>query len=127
MLNTFYILRSRWQEVLLIVGLQAASGFAFMQAMQSAQSDNAGNSDILPFAVLLFVTFSVVAKMLSLGFARTSFTDGPMHYEPWTLLKIGYHYFWRIIGFELLVALIAVSIIIGFTWCLNCWALLRNQ
>ena len=51
--------------------------------------------------------------MLALGFARTSLTDGPLHYEPWPLLKIGHHYFWRIIGFELLIGLITVSVAVG--------------
>jgi hypothetical protein len=112
MLGTFHILRMRWQEVLLIVGLQAASGFALMQAMQSG-SDNANTADTLPFAAFLCVMFAVVAKMLAIGFARTSFTDGPLYYEPWPLLKIGLHYFWRIIGFEMLIGLITVSVMIG--------------
>jgi hypothetical protein len=113
MLTTFRILRIRWQEVLLIVGLQAASGFAFMQAIKNGGSDKADTAGIVPFAAFLFVIFAVAAKMLSLGFARTSFTDGPLHYEPWPLLKIGHHYFWRIIGFELLIGLITTSIMIG--------------
>jgi hypothetical protein len=97
---------------LLIVGLQAAGGFAFMQAMKGDGSDP-GAAEGLPFAAFLFVMFAVVAKMLALGFARTSFTDGPLHYEPWPLLKIGHHYFWRIIGFELLIGLITVSVVVG--------------
>jgi hypothetical protein len=111
MLGTLHILRMRWQEVLLIVGLQAAGGFAFLQAMKSG--GDSGTVEVLPFAALLFVTFAVVAKMLAIGFARTSFTDGPLHYEPWPLLKIGHHYFWRIVGFELLIGLITASIMIG--------------
>lgn len=111
MLKTFYILRTRWQEVLLIVGLQAASGFAFMETMQDG--DKADTAAILPFAAFLFVVFAVVAKMLALGFARTSFTDGPLHYDPWPLLKIGHHYFWRIVGFELLVSLITAAVVVG--------------
>jgi hypothetical protein len=112
MLGTLHILRARWQEVLLIVGLQAASGFAFMQAMKSGGSETEA-VEILPFAALLFVIFAVVAKMLAIGFARTSFTDGPLHYEPWPLLKIGHHYFWRIVGFELFIGLITASVVVG--------------
>jgi len=112
MLNTLHILRARWQEVLLIVGLQAAGGFAFMQAMKGGVS-GADATEILPFAAFLFAIFAVAAKMLTIGFARTSFTDGPLHYEPWPLLKIGHHYFWRIIGFELLIGLITASVVVG--------------
>lgn len=112
MLKTLHILRTRWQEVLLIVGLQAAGGFAFMQTIKSGDGD-AGADATLPFAALLFVTFAIIAKILALGFARTSFTDGSLHYEPWPLLKIGYHYFWRILGFELLVGLITASVVVG--------------
>jgi hypothetical protein len=114
MVGTLYILRSRWQEVLLIVGLQGAGQFALMQVVQDANSTEAGKAELLPFAALLTVTFWVVAKMLSIGFARTSFTDGPMHYDPWMLLKIGYHYFWRIIGIELFIGMLTVSLIVGF-------------
>jgi hypothetical protein len=113
MLGTFRILRARWQEVLLITGLQGASGFAASQILQIASSNNSAAFGSLFFAALLFAIFLVVAKMLALGFARTSFTDGPMHYEPWTLFKIGHHYFWRILGYEMLVWLIGSGIGIG--------------
>jgi hypothetical protein len=112
MLGTLHILRVRWQEVLLITGLQAASSFALLQTMKSGSDDSTVIENILPFAVLSAV-FWVVAKMLALGFARTSFTDGPLRYEPWPLLKIGHHYFWRIIGFELLIGLITASVAVG--------------
>ena len=52
MLGTLHILRTRWQEVLLIVGLQAAGGFAFMQAMKSGSGDSVAIENSLPFAVL---------------------------------------------------------------------------
>jgi hypothetical protein len=113
MLNTFYILRSRWQEVLLIVGLQAGSGFAASQIIKIAITNNTAAFGNLFFAALLFTIFLVVAKLLTIGFSRTSFTDGPLHYEPGTLLKIGHHYFWRVLEFEILIWIIGTGVGIG--------------
>jgi hypothetical protein len=101
MLETFSILKARWQEVLLIVGLQGVAQYAIMH--MTGTDEKTITSDTVALTAMIYSFGFVVVKLLSLGFARTSFTDGPMQWNPWPLMKIGHHFFWRVVGFEILV------------------------
>ena len=79
--------------------------------MQLAGDDTAKlTSDIL-FLVLTINAFSfVITTLLTLGFARTSVTEGSLRHNPWPLMKIGYEFFWRVLGFKCTVYVLAVLI-----------------
>ena len=113
MFDVTKVLKHRWAEVLLIVGLETAAGYAMLQ-LPIGQKPTAEDLAVTPLAALLFVTFWVVSNLLLLGFLRTSFSDGPMRYEPHNLLKIGYHYFWRMVGVSLIIGAIVAIFIAAF-------------
>lgn len=54
--------------------------------------------------------FLVVWQMLYLGFLATANTEGTTPQEPMKLIKVGRYFFWRIIVFELLFAVIHITI-----------------
>ncbi|OHB55573.1 MAG: hypothetical protein A2Y07_03315 [Planctomycetes bacterium GWF2_50_10] len=118
MINVLGILKHRWPEILLIMGLEAAATYTMLQFPMTNQP-TAAQLSTLPYAALLFVVFWTVANLLRLGLMRTAFTDGPMTYDPWHLLKIGYHYFWRMVGFSLIIAAITAVVVLALMGIMN--------
>jgi hypothetical protein len=96
---------------MLITGLQALAAYALRYSFGAGlpAPDSAPQDGTVAMAALLFVAFSVVAKLLTIGFTRTVFIDGTMRREPAELVKIGFHFFWRIIGIEIGMGLMAAG------------------
>jgi len=100
------------------MGLEAAATYTMLQ-FPMTNEPTAAQLSTLPYAALLFVVFWTVANLLRLGLMRTAFTDGPMTYDPWHLVKIGYHYFWRMVGFSIIIAAITAAVVLGLMGLAN--------
>lgn len=97
--KTLAILRARWPEVTLIVGLYALAIF-------SNNLFRALRCDLSRIFILLHAVFSltvmVVLTMLNFGFMRTVYLQGQERQKPIVLLKKGRDFFSRIFGFGLI-------------------------
>jgi len=96
------ILKARWPEVTLIVGLYAL-------AVLSNSLSRAARPDLTKILLLLCMLFSlslmVVSTILNYGFLRTVYLEGQKRQTPMALLKKGRAFFWRMIRFGLLLAI----------------------
>jgi len=97
--KTFAILKARWPEATLIVGLYAL-------AVLSNNLFRAARPDLTKTLILLCIPFSltlmVLLMILNYGFLRTVHLEGQKRQMPIDLLKIGKHFFWRMVGFGLI-------------------------
>lgn len=97
--KTLAILKARWPEVTLIVGLYAL-------AVLSNNLFRAARPDLTKTLILLCIPFSltlmVLLMILNYGFLRTVHLEGQKRQMPIDLLKIGKHFFWRMVGFGLI-------------------------
>ena len=100
--KTLTILKARWPEVTLIIGLYAL-------AVLSNNLSRATRPDLTKTLFLLRIPFSlfsltlmVVSMMLNYGFLRTVHLEGQKVQTPMALLKTGRHFFWRMVGFGLI-------------------------
>ncbi|MBE0536732.1 MAG: hypothetical protein IH624_13780 [Phycisphaerae bacterium] len=117
------ILKTRWAEVLLLVGFQTGVLFLLEQIMAMSDRQREGTPVQMPEHVAFLLglgtmAFIIVWQMLYLGFLRTAYVDGCERWEPQQLLRIGRYYFWRVVRFQLLLvivysilSMIAVSIV----------------
>ena len=101
--KTLAILKARWPEVTLIAGLH-------ILGMLSNKLFRAAKPDLARTWVLLYMAFSflimIISIILYLGFLRTVYLEGQKHQSPLVLLRIGKHFFWRMVGFGLLWGLV---------------------
>ena len=103
--NAYEIIKKRWPEVVLIVFLQAGLMMLMEQIYAAAEQNIAGNGAGQTSQVIEFfmgfgtIAIAIVATMLYLGFLKTACTEGTAPREPGVLLRIGRHYFWRIMRF----------------------------
>lgn len=100
--KTLTILKARWPEVTLIIGLYAL-------AILSNNLSRATRPDLTKTLFLLRIPFSlfsltlmVVSMILNYGFLRTVHLEGQKVQTPMALLKTGRHFFWRMVGFGLI-------------------------
>lgn len=97
--KTFAILKARWPEVTLIIGL-------YILGMVSTKFFNATRSDSALTWALLYLAFSlsvmIASTLLNYGFLRTVYLEGPKGQTPLALLQKGRHFFWRMVGFGLI-------------------------
>lgn len=101
--KTLAILRIRLPEVALIVGL-----FTLVELSHSLFGFTEPDVDItktsfLP-SILFILSLAVVSMILSYGFLRTVYLEGPKEQTPMYLLKTGKHFFWRMFGFNFFYA-----------------------
>lgn len=99
--KTLAILKSRWPEVTLIVGL-----YSLVELSHSLF--NFTEPDVMKtlfFPSILFIlSLAVISMILSYGFLRTVYLEGPKEQTPMDLLKTGKHFFWRMVGFSFIFA-----------------------
>ncbi len=97
--KTLSILKARWPEVTLIVGL-------YTLAVLSNNLRRAARPDLTKAVSLLCLLFSLVLMVLSMilhyGFLRTVYLQGQKRQTPMALLKKGRYFFWRMVGFSLI-------------------------
>ena len=97
--KTLAILKARWPEVTLIMGLYAL-------AVLSNNLFQAIRGDLARTFILLYMLFSltvmVVLTILNFGFMRTVYLQGQERQKPIVLLRKGRDFFSRIFGFGLI-------------------------
>ena len=96
--ETIAILKARWPEVFLIVSIQALSMFGNTLFPQVAETNL-----LLGLAIISCMLWLILASvLLPVGFLRTVHLEGPKRQHPLDLLRIGKHFFWRVIRLGLL-------------------------
>ncbi len=92
------ILKARWPEVFLIVGIQVLSMFG-----NTLFSHVAEINSILGLTIIVcMLALVVIIVLLPVGFLRTVHLEGPKRQYPLDLLRVGKHFFWRVIRVGLL-------------------------
>ena len=99
--KTLAILRIRWPEVTLIVGLYTLVELS--HSLFGFTEPDLTKTLFLP-SILFILSLTVVAMILSYGFLRTIHLEGPKEQAPMDLLKTGKHFFWRMVGFGFVFA-----------------------
>jgi hypothetical protein len=93
--KTLAILKERWPEALLIIAL-AAMIWLIPELFVQKPSQDISAQPVFPY---------ILAGLLRFGFLRTVFTTGTAPHLPTQLIKVGAHFFRRMIGFALLFAI----------------------
>ena len=88
------ILKARWPEVTLIIGLNVLSLF-FNKLILIAQFKTTLLQGFVDFSY--FIVLIVIVQLLIIAFQRTLYLEGPKRQSPVTLLHAGKHFFWRMI------------------------------
>lgn len=94
--KTLAILRARWPEVTLIIGLYTLVELS--HSLFGFTEPDVTKTLFLP-SILFILSLAVVSMILSYGFLRTIHLEGPKEQTPIDLLKTGKHFFWRMAGF----------------------------
>ncbi|MCE5187255.1 MAG: hypothetical protein LLF76_14130 [Planctomycetaceae bacterium] len=97
--NTFEILKARWQEAVLVVGLQTAMMLLYQEMVRQWGLDIGGTIDTPGWAQFLLglgvIGLIIGWQMLFLGFLKTAATQGAARQDPGVLLKAGRPYLWQ--------------------------------
>jgi hypothetical protein len=96
--ETIAILKARWPEVVLIIGLHVLTMLVNkLHLWLTGIGSFLGLINLSCMLVLL-----VIIVLLTVAFQRTVYIEGRKRQTPLNLLLIGKHFLWRLIGFELL-------------------------
>jgi len=101
--KTLVILRARWPEVTLIIGLYTLVELSHSMFGFTEPDVDVTKTIFLP-SILFILSLTVVAMILSYGFLRTVYLEGPKEQTPMDLLKTGKQFFWRMVGFGFIFA-----------------------
>ncbi|MFH1371663.1 MAG: hypothetical protein ABII09_10320 [Planctomycetota bacterium] len=109
--KTLEILKARWPEVTLIIGLTVLSLFTnrLLQILKTT---------INPLYVLVIpilgcsMALLIITTLLQIGFKRTVYLQGQKRQSPVALLRQGKHFFWRLVGF----GLIYMGVLVILAW-----------
>ena len=99
--KTLAILRARWPEVILIIGLYTLVELSY--SLFGFAEPDVTKTFFFP-SILFILSLTVVSIILSYGFLRTIHLEGPKEQTPMDLLKTGKHFFWRMVGFSFIYA-----------------------
>ena len=101
----------------MVVILQAGLMMLVEQVSAAAEQDVAAGRVGQPSQTIDFfmgfgtIVITIVAQMLYLGFLKTACTEGTSPQEPGALLRIGRHYFWRILRFQLIIFVVYIGLV----------------
>jgi hypothetical protein len=95
--KTLEILKARWPETTLIIGFYILS--LFVNKLLSNVHTKA--SPLLGLINFIFIiAFITIFELLIIGFQRTFYLEGQQRQSLIVLLRIGAHFFWRMVGIE---------------------------
>ncbi len=100
--KTLAILKARWPEVILLIGLAVLLPF-LSNLLTKLKIDSALSSIVLSTCFRL--ALMVITIMLRSGFLRTVYLEGQQRQTIAVLLRTGLPFFWRMIGLGLLFAI----------------------
>ena len=100
--KTLAILKARWPEVILLIGLVVLLPF-LSNLLAKLKYDSALSSTV--FAACFLLPLMVIRTMLRSGFLRTVYLEGQQRQTIAVLLRTGLPFFWRMIGLGLLFAI----------------------
>ena len=99
--KTLAILRARWSEAILIIGLFTLVELSY--SLFGFTEPDVTKTMFFP-SILFILSLAVISMILSYGFLRTVHMEGPKEQTPMDLLKTGKHFFWRMVGFSFIFA-----------------------
>jgi hypothetical protein len=100
--ETLRILKARWPEVSFIIGLYVLSLFGNKLHLIDLTKPTMPKLMLSHGYLLLLFVINVVAILLTVGFQRTIYLEDRKRHTPLNLLRIGKHFFWRVVGFGLI-------------------------
>lgn len=101
--KTLEIMKARWQEVFVIVGLHVLG----MVAINRSFLTSSDSPDIYSFLLSLFsILVLIISIILSYGFLRTVHLDAMKRQMPAFLFATGKRFFWRMLRFQILCMLV---------------------
>jgi hypothetical protein len=109
-MKLFDILKSRWQEAIMVAGLQAC--FMVLMLDFHRMEEQPPSIERLFFLGIITAWFWVVCQMLLWGFLRTAVTGGTQSVRPMELLRTGRGYFWKLLVFHFMLAAAFLLIIV---------------
>lgn len=101
MKKTLAIIKSRWQEVALILFFSCA---AILLMLEHEKNVNAGAGFSFMMAMVVG-GFMVLGYIFQIGFLRTIVFEPDRPFQPKELLMIGRLFLWRIVGFSVILGL----------------------
>jgi hypothetical protein len=110
-MKLFDILKSRWQEAIMVTGLQACC-MVLVLDFQSMQAQPPAFEQLF-FLGIAMAFFGIISQMLFLGFLRTAAIGVIQSVTPMELLRTGRAYFWKVLLFQLLLFVASQLIIIA--------------
>lgn len=110
----FSVVASRWQEIVLLVGLHGGLTFVLIELVGLAEPGGEMNDSVMFLAMAGSVAFAVILYMLVYGFLRSVALVGCEPLMPMVLLKLGRRLFFRMFRFEIILALLTVLVFIVF-------------
>ncbi len=93
------ILKARWCEVALLIGLGVLSLFS-NKLLQIVRGKTTPPQDWIDLSFIMALI--VIIALLTIGFQRTVSLEGQRRQSPIALFRIGTHFFWRMVGFGLI-------------------------
>jgi hypothetical protein len=112
-MKLFDILKSRWQEAIMVAGLQACC-MILLQDLRHIQDDPSAFGRLFMMGVGM-AAFVIISQMLFWGFVRTALVGGVQSVGLMELLKTGKGYFWKMLFFQLMLFPVFVLIILAVT------------
>lgn len=103
---------SRWQEVVLLVGLLGGLMFVWFELVGLTEPSGEINNDLSVFVVAGCVAFGVIVFMLVCGFLRSVTLVGCEPLMPVVLLKVGRRLFFRIFHLEIILELLTILVFV---------------
>ena len=100
--KTLSILKARWPETALIIGLSVLP--AFLNNRVRVEKSNLTGVQ-LSLYIGSSLAFMVVYTIFNCGFLRTVYLEGKKQQSPTILLKTGRFFFWKMVGFGILLAI----------------------
>ncbi|RKY13607.1 MAG: hypothetical protein DRP52_02295 [Planctomycetota bacterium] len=101
------ILKVRWPEVVLVVGLHVAMALLIEDVVAATEGMDARSATPPFWATFLLgmgmILCGILWQMLYLGFLKTAAASGGQLKQPMQLLRSGRPYFWRILLFQMLL------------------------
>lgn len=98
--KTLAVIKARWPEVTFIIGLSMLPLLINkLRLLIPLAKESMLQTAVVVACFILSFTISVIAGLVMVGFQRTFYIERQTRQSLITLLRVGKHFFWRLIGF----------------------------